>query len=74
MLLGYKTIMRGISTRSNERGVSHLLVWLGPDYSIESVVQALGRGTGNFRSKLQRTGQSCVKVLAAKADLELAAT
>ena len=53
-LFGFSTLGRGVSTRSSERVVTHLLVGLGPGFPLDSVIQAMGRATGNIKSVLER--------------------
>ena len=71
VVLGYTAIFRGISIRSLTRVPSHLIVNLTNGLSMEKVVQAFGRGTGDFRRQLEANGFDCLKVLCQREDFDL---
>ncbi len=68
--LAYRPKFRGFtfSSHASRRPVTHVVVALG-DFSLDEVVQALGRGTGNVRHML---GGRPVQVLTYRGDLQAA--
>ncbi|KAL3909234.1 MAG: hypothetical protein SGILL_008167 [Bacillariaceae sp.] len=64
-LFGFGKLGRGVSTRSSGRVVTHLQVGLGSGHSLDNVIQALGRATGNVKTVLKKNlgANATVKVL-----------
>lgn len=52
VVLGYLPIHRSLSFRVGKRSITHLLTLIGPDCSLETYLQALGRGTGELKHLL----------------------
>eukprot|EP00956_Cyclotella_meneghiniana_P007824 scaffold10435_cov69-Cyclotella_meneghiniana.AAC.4 len=69
---GYRKMCRCISFRSNRRVPTHMVMMLGRGYSIGSVIQTLGRNTGNSRSELKENGFDSVTILTTREDLNMA--
>ncbi|CAB9507760.1 expressed unknown protein [Seminavis robusta] len=65
-VFGWLKMQRCISFRSNQRVPTHFVLHLGARFSIESVIQARGRGTGNFKDVLEANGHDCVTILEPK--------
>jgi hypothetical protein len=61
-VFGFFKMSRGVSCRSDLRVPTHIVAALGIGYSIESVVQALGRATFNGKSTLERNVGAGAKV------------
>lgn len=53
-VFGFITLNRGVSVRSSKRVVTHLQLGLGFGHPLDSVIQAMGRATGNFKSVLEK--------------------
>jgi hypothetical protein len=70
-VFGYSLMRRGISYRSSKRVPSHLVLQMGRGYSIESVVQTIGRGTFIGREILKRNGFEHVTLLTTSGDWEM---
>ena len=71
-LFGWSKIRRGISFRSNGRVPTHMLMDMGPDFSVESCIQCLGRATGNYKTVLAKNGVNGVVVLTNASDFDTA--
>ena len=68
-IFGFSKMNRGMSFRSTNRVPTHMLVSRGGGYSIEDVIQTLGRGTFNGRDVLEKNGFQNVTVLCEWRDL-----
>lgn len=71
-VFGFFKMTRGVSCRSDLRVPTHIVAALGLGYSIENVLQALGRATFNGKSTLDRNvGVGAkVKVLTIESDFK----
>jgi hypothetical protein len=71
-VFGFFKMTRGVSCRSDLRVPTHIVARLGPGYSIENMLQAVGRATFNGKSLLeQNVGAGAkVKVLTNESDFK----
>ena len=65
---GFSMMFRGVSIRGSSRVPTHIAAYLTPSASMETVIQAIGRGTGNMKSLL---GGKNVRLLCLEEDHKL---
>lgn len=71
-VFGYNKMRRCISYRTNKRVPTHMILKLGKGHSNDNYVQALGRGSGNFRTALEENGHDHVTLLSDRSDFLMA--
>jgi hypothetical protein len=71
-LFGFSQMTRGISFRSDRRVPTHIIVSRGGGYSVEDMVQTMGRATFCGKVVLEKNGFEGVTVLATYQDLTCA--
>lgn len=68
VVIGYTMLFRGVSVRSTGRVPTHIVAALTGGLCLEKVVQAMGRGTGDFKAQLRHNEFEDVKVLCTDED------
>ncbi|KAH9260709.1 hypothetical protein BASA81_001176 [Batrachochytrium salamandrivorans] len=70
VVLGYSQLIRGVSVRTSVRVPTHVAVGLTKGLSREKLVQAMGRGTGNFKEQLKINDYQFTTILCSDEDYD----
>ena len=70
-IFGYSQMVRGESFRYATRVPTHVLCALGAAYSVDNIVQCVGRGSGAFKDQLQKNGFAHVTLLIRGTDFDI---
>jgi hypothetical protein len=73
-IFGFSKMRRGISFRSDLRAPTHLAMMLSSGHHVSTVIQTLGRASGNSKSVLQENGYQSVTILTTQQDYKIGET